>query len=99
MVDWFLAAIISSGIAIAIYWISSIFGQIRWALRSAFLALIGGLFAYSYMVFDLPGTPEFIQSSGTGGVLLITILGTIFGWGMGFVWQKFSTQTKPANSP
>lgn len=97
MVDWFLAAIISAGIGMAIYWISTIFGQIRWALRSAFLALIGGLLAYSYMAFNLPGTPIFIQSSGTGGIILITILGAISGWGVGFVWQKIVAQTRTAN--
>jgi hypothetical protein len=63
--------------------------QIRWGVRGSFLALIGGLIAYSYLALGMPGSVALIRKLGTGGVALSTFLGAIVGVGAVWVWKEF----------
>jgi hypothetical protein len=88
LTEWFLALFITSGLGAAIYWTSSIMGQVRWGVRGGFLALIGGLLAYSYLAAGLPGSDALVQRAGTTGVALIILLGVGIGWSASLGWRS-----------
>lgn len=88
LTDWLIATIASIGIGVAIYWFTNTFGLVRWGLRSALLAIIGGILAYMYIASGLPGSDQLLGIPGAWGILLITILGTAVGWGAAYGWQK-----------
>jgi hypothetical protein len=88
--DWAIATIVSIVIGLIIYWFTTTFGLMRWGLRSGLLAVIGGLLAYLYIAFGLPGSEQLLQIPGAWGILIFTILGSGLGWGASFGWQKAS---------
>jgi beta-N-acetylhexosaminidase len=88
MLDWFLAAGVSLGIGYIIYWFTNTFGLLRWGVRSALLAIIGGLLAYMYIALQLPGSEQLLSVPGAWGVLLVTVSGAGVGWGASYGWQK-----------
>jgi beta-N-acetylhexosaminidase len=88
--DWAIATIVSIVIGLIIYWFTTTFGLMRWGLRSGLLAVIGGLLAYLYIAFGLPGSEQLLQIPGAWGILIVTILGSGLGWGASFGWQKAS---------
>ena len=60
----------------------------RWGVRAGMLALIGGLVAYTYLALGLPGSVEFLQNTGTWGVVIVSLLGAGLGWGATLGWQQ-----------
>jgi len=94
MADWFLALLVTGGIGAAIYWFTTAAGLTRWAIRSSFLALTGGLLAYTYLSTGLPGSSAFLESTGSWGVLLITLFGSILGGGAAWGWQRLQSEVQ-----
>jgi beta-N-acetylhexosaminidase len=92
--DWFLALVISAAIGAATYWITSLAGQVRWGVRTALLALLGGMLAYLYLALKLPGTQAIIESGSASGVVAITILGAVAGWGASYGWKNLQKAPK-----
>lgn len=92
--DWFLASFIAVMAGGAVFWLTSTFGTPRWGLRSSLFALIGGLLAYIYLASGLPGSTQFLQSAGTGGVLVLTLLGCGLGWGASWGWQRIQEENE-----
>jgi beta-N-acetylhexosaminidase len=88
MGDWFLAVLVTAVFGGAIYLLISQNGMLRWGVRSAFLALIGGLVAYTYLALALPGSSQLLQTSGTWGILSVTVFGASLGWLIAWGWQK-----------
>jgi beta-N-acetylhexosaminidase len=86
--DWFLAILVTFIFGGIVYWLTSQVGLLRWSVRGSLLALIGGLLAYTYLAIGMPGTVEVLQSSGTWGVLFITLFGSILGWGTALGWHR-----------
>ncbi|MEJ2351931.1 MAG: glycoside hydrolase family 3 N-terminal domain-containing protein [Anaerolineales bacterium] len=84
--DWLLALLVTGGIGVSIYRLTMQFGLTRWGIRGGILALIGGLLAYTYLSLGMPGSSELLQNAGTGGVALVTILGSILGGGAAWGW-------------
>jgi beta-N-acetylhexosaminidase len=84
--DWFIAVVITVFISLISYRLAALIGQVRWGVRSGFLALIGGLGAYTYLAVGLPGSDNVIHSAGAWGIILVTLLGcaggilTAWGW-------------------
>lgn len=79
IVDWLLAVLLASGIAIFAYRLAARIGQVRWGVRSSFLALIGGITAYSYLALGLPGSEALLGVLDIWGVLLTTFIGSVIG--------------------
>lgn len=98
LADWFLALVASVGLGGAVYWLTSLFGVLRWGVRSGFLCLIGGLVAYSYLAFGMPGSAQILQNAGSWGVLLVTMLGSSLGWGAAWSWQRLENNAKGAGA-
>jgi beta-N-acetylhexosaminidase len=94
MVDWFLALFITAAAAVAVYWLTALFGIVRWGVRAAFLVLIGGMLGYTYLASGMPGSAQILQDTDTWGVLLVTILGSGLGWGAAWSWQKIEKNAR-----
>ena len=60
----------------------------RWGIRWGLCALAGGLLTYNYVALGLPGSASFTTSNGFGGIVFITILGLLAGWGAGWLWSQ-----------
>lgn len=89
--DWLIALLITAGIALAAYRLAAVLGQIRWGLRGAFLSLIGGLLAYSYLALRLPGAEDIMQGSVARAVILVTLFGAALGLGITWLWRQVLT--------
>jgi hypothetical protein len=96
--DWFLglAMVLASGAGIA--WLGIRQAIIRWGLRWALCGVIGGMLAYNYMAFKLPGSQSILNDTGTLGVLGITLAGILLGWGAGLIWKQVSPPAPPQRS-
>lgn len=93
--DWILSILviaISSGV---IYFLGNGLGPMRWALRWSLCATMGGLFAYFYMAAGLPGGVSWVQNAGRGGILGMTLLGVVVGWGCGVLWRTWLERIQP----
>jgi beta-N-acetylhexosaminidase len=60
----------------------------RWGTRWSLCALAGGLLVYNYFAVGMPGSSKFAADNGLGGVLVLTILGLLSGWGAGWLWSQ-----------
>lgn len=84
---WFLALLLmAAGVALA-YWLGLQFAEIRWAVRWALLALLGGLAAYNYLVLEMPGSTFWLDNRGLPAFLQAILLGQIIGFLAGWVWR------------
>lgn len=92
MSEWFLALLVTVSIAIACYFLTTYIGQMRWGLRGSLLTLIGGLLAYSYLAIGMPGSNDLVRSSGTLGVIIVTLVGAGAGWGISLGWRELKRQ-------
>ena len=63
--------------------VGAMMGNVRWGVRWGLSTLIGGLLAYSYAVMQLPGSQWAYETPFRWGILLITLIGTLLGWGFG----------------
>jgi hypothetical protein len=74
-------------IGVANYWLGTTQGHIRWGIRAAFLSIIGGLFFYTYLATEMPGSESIIQNSGLGGIIMMTLMGAAIGAGIVWIWR------------
>lgn len=89
--DWFLALFMAAMTSAGIYWLTASFDVVRWGVRAGFLALIGGLLAYTYLALGLPGSTQILQVAGTWGLLLFTLFGSSLGWSAAWSWKRIET--------
>jgi beta-N-acetylhexosaminidase len=85
--DWFIAILITATVAWSTYRLSAMLGNVRWGVRAGFLALIGGLAAYSYLALQMPGTENLLNGSVARGVILVTLTGTAIGLASTWLWR------------
>ena len=85
--DWALANLIAWAAAFGFFWLGRGQGTMRWAIRWAMLAAVGGLVGYFYLAAQLPGSLNWIENGSKMGVLLATLIGSIVGWLGGVVWK------------
>ncbi len=97
--EWLLALLVAALIAGLNYSLAVWLSQVRWGVRGGFLALIGGLSAYSYLALGLPGSIPLIHKMGTAGVVLIAIFGAVFGVGIAWVWKEFQDLRRKKPNP
>jgi beta-N-acetylhexosaminidase len=90
--DWAIGTLVSIIIGVVIYWLTSMFGIIRWGVRAGLLAIIGGILAYLYIAIGLPGSDQLLNIPGAWGILIVTLLGSGLGWGASLGWHRVSEQ-------
>jgi beta-N-acetylhexosaminidase len=88
--DWIIAVLITSSIAFVAYRLLAQIGQVRWGVRGAFLALIGGLASYTYLILQMPGSKALLEGSISRGVFLATLGGTLLGLFATWIWRTVS---------
>ena len=95
--DWLAALIVIGMVSAGSYWMINIKRGLRWGVRAALLPFIGGMFTYTYLAVNLPGSETMTQKLGTWGVMLVVLIGAALGVGAVLVWQIVeSRNTKPA---
>ncbi|OGO12066.1 MAG: hypothetical protein A2Y53_09330 [Chloroflexi bacterium RBG_16_47_49] len=95
--DWLAAFLIIAMVSCGNYWIINLKRGLRWGVRAALLPFIGGMFTYTYLAINMPGSESMTQKLGTWGILLIVILGAALGVGAVLIWQMVEyRKTKPA---
>ncbi len=95
--DWLAALLVTAIVSGGNYWIINIRRGLRWGVRAALLPLIGGMFTYTYLAINLPGSDAMTQKLGTWGILLTVLIGTGIGVGAVIIWQMLDIRkTKPA---
>lgn len=87
---WMLALLTLAGSAALTFWAVSHLISIRWALRFALCALIGGLIAYNYLALGFPGAANWVaEGAGAFGVLTLTLGGEALGVVIAWVWLRW----------
>ena len=92
--DWLATMIFTLALGSISYRVAAYLGQVRWGIRSGFLAAICSLLAYSYLALKLPGTLNFIETYGGWGVLLVTFAGGAVGILLAWGWRTASYEAK-----
>jgi beta-N-acetylhexosaminidase len=90
--DWLLAMLIIAASAIGVYFAGVWWGSVRWGVRWALCAVMGGALVYAYLALDMPGVNQWIQSAGRSAVLGLTLVGVMLGWGGGLAWRFWLEQ-------
>jgi len=85
---WITMVLFLGGLAYLALWLGGKAISRRWGLRWAFCVILGGLLAYNYLAFGLPGSAAWIKAYGLTGIVGIVILGAALGFAGGWLWTK-----------
>ena len=91
--DWVLAVAVSLFISLFAYQLGSASVNVRWGVRWALWAFIGGMISISYMSLGLSGSAGLIESWGIWGVVFATFLGSVIGWLIAWLWRSRASGT------
>lgn len=95
--DWIMAVLTASTLALVIYRLGALVGYVRWGVRAGFMALIGGLVSYSYIVLRLRENQLPPGSSISLSIFLATLGGGFAGLLLVLLW-RFIADTSHARS-
>jgi Na+/H+ antiporter NhaA len=73
-------------------------GQVRWGVRIGFLAVIGGLAAYTLLTIAEAAGNDLLQSSGGWAVVMATLFGSAIGIIISLGWRAIYLQTMSRKS-
>ncbi len=85
---WLVAILLIMAGAIAVLYAGLRIQNLHWGTRWGLCAIAGGLLVYNYFAVGLPGSAKFAADNGVGGILILTILGLLAGWGAGWLWSQ-----------
>ncbi|TAK11284.1 MAG: hypothetical protein EPO32_12915 [Anaerolineae bacterium] len=85
--DWILMALVTGFISLFAYQVAALSGQVRWGVRWALLAVIGGALTILYLAFGLPGAAALVRTGEAWGVAVAGLLGAAAGWASGLAWR------------
>jgi len=72
------------------------FNQIRptqWAVRWTACLVLGGLAAYNYAAFGLPGSQYWIEENGFAAIFLMLLVGMGVGLLVAWIWERKSSRS------
>ena len=98
-VDWGLGFLVTLAVSLVAYWIGFNLGQVRWSIRWALCAWIGGLVTYTYFSLDLPGSMKLLTENGRAGIIWIILVGAGAGWAVGWFWRWVSQKNRRRPTP
>lgn len=90
-----MAILLTVVIALSSYRVAALIGYVRWGVRGGFLALIGGLIAYSYIALGMPGSQGLLNNLGAWGIVLTTSFGCVLGIGAAWAWRAVRVSIRP----
>jgi len=88
MEDWLLAVLVSWAGAAIVFYLGRKWFSLRWGVRWALTSLTGGLVAYTYLAAKMPGSSAYYEKAGLYGVMVVSLVGIIVGWGLGWLWKQ-----------
>ena len=94
-VDWGLSFLVTLAVSLIAYRAGINYGQVRWSIRWALSAWIGGLLTYIYLSLEFPGSLKLLSESGRAGMIWVISIGAGVGWGAGWLWQRLTKREKP----
>lgn len=87
-ISWLASMFLIWSVSIGLFlWGRKLLGA-TWGLRWGLLAAIGGILMYIYLSLGLFDRGLFL-TAGLSGRLMLVGLGTLAGWGVGWLWQKY----------
>jgi len=96
--EWLIAIVLSVVIALGLYRLVAFLINPRWGFRSAILALIGGLLAYSYLVIRIPADNPAADLPIALTVLLASLIGIALGLLIALAWRLLTNLTRRVRS-
>lgn len=84
--DWIYMVVIVSTISMVLFFFSKRRISTRWSLRWSLLSFIGGLLAYVLISFQLIFRSNWTSSLNSFDLLALSLVGTVTGWFVGWVW-------------
>ena len=84
---WLIMMAMLGGLAYPAYWLGARTRSTRWGIRWSLAEALGGLLIYNYLALHLPGAAAVINAGGLLGLLGLTLLGALAGWGIAFGWD------------
>ena len=84
--------IVTAIISGANYWLLNLKSGLRWGVRAALLPMISGMFIYTYLAVNMPGSKSLLEQLGIWGVMLFVIIGALIGAGAVWLWQMMDLQ-------
>lgn len=90
ILDWFAMVIILTITTGALYLFSRSKIPMRWSVRWILLAIIGGIIAYIFSVFQISIDAKWTLSLRSLDLMAITFGGLIIGWISGLIWYLSS---------
>jgi hypothetical protein len=85
-----MAVLTASIFALVIYRLGAMIGYVRWGVRAGFMALIGGLTAYSYQVMQMRQSELLAGTPISLNVFLATVVGGFAGLIIVLIWRFFA---------
>jgi len=98
LLDWLVAMGIALLVGFVSFRVAAMIGQIRWGVRSGFLAVIGGLLFYTILAISeiLGNNP--LSPMSTWLAIIITTVGSTVGILSAWGWKTFSTNRLKENA-
>lgn len=85
---WFLFLLALAGGGWLAYWAGARLQSPRWGIRWALCTLLGGLLAYNYLAFGLPGSASALTSGGGVSLIGFPLAGELTGAVCAWVWMR-----------
>jgi len=85
---WLLTIILLLIGALLAFFVGNRLETRQWGIRWGLCAFSCGLLTYNYFALGLPGSKVFAESNGMSGILGITLMGLLIGWGIGWIWSR-----------
>lgn len=96
--SWLLAMVILIVSAAITFLSMSQIRSVQWSIRWSICLFLGGLAAYNYAAFGLPGSQASIGEFGFSAILIMLLFGMGFGLLAAWLWEKRSSKTQKANN-
>jgi hypothetical protein len=96
--SWLLAMVILIVSAAITFLSMSQIRSVQWSIRWTICLFLGGLAAYNYAAFGLPGSQASISEFGFSAILIMLVVGMGFGLLAGRIWERRSSKTQKANN-
>lgn len=93
--DWLLAVTLSILFGAAVYRMAALIGQIGWGVRAGFMALIGGLMAYSYLAWTVSNAEAPAGESLLWNVFFSALGGGLIGALIALGWRYIAMLSLP----
>jgi beta-N-acetylhexosaminidase len=90
--DWSISLVLIWGLAGLAFLGGRKFGDLRWAIRWAFLVVAGGWIAYLLVTLKLPGAQDWLEQYGKNGIPIAALVGCVSGLLVAVGWKVWMTR-------